>query len=181
MTSTEFAKAIGVSGTLLFKWRQKGILMPVWVSPTGRCFYSDEQVEKYKNGEYAIKDEGEFLSSKEFANEIGIAESTLRHWAEVGRLKPDHYDEHGHRKYAKEQVEKYYNREYDGIYEEGFINRESLARQIGVSQSALAYWNKKGWLCPDHKSVITSVWQYRLDQVEEAMRIKVSKKNSLRG
>lgn len=176
MTSVEFAKAIGVSGTLLFKWRQKGVLMPIWVSPTGRCFYSEEQVEKYKNGEYVVKDESEFLSSREFANEIGVSESTLRHWGEVGRLKPDHYDEHGHRKYAKEQVEKYYNREYDGIQEKGFINRERLARLIGVSQSTLANWNKKGWLCPDHKSVITSVWQYRLDQVEEALKVKTRNK-----
>lgn len=175
MTSVEFAKAIGVSGTLLFKWRQKGILMPIWISPTGRCFYSEEQVEKYKNGDYAVKSESEFLSIKEFSKEIGVPVGTLDFWEETGRLKPDHYDEHGHRKYTKEQVEKYYNGDYDGIQEEGFINRERLARLIGVSQATLANWNKKGWLCPDHKSV-TRIWQYRPDQVGEAMRVKIRNK-----
>ncbi len=176
MTSAEFAKAIGVSSTLLFKWRQSGVLKPDYRLPTGKCFYSEEQVEKYKNGYYKIKDESDFLSIREFSDEIGVPVGTLDEWEKTGRLKPDHYNEHGHRKYTREQIEKYLNGDYDGIQEEGFINRQRLARLIGVSQSTLVYWNKKGWLCPDHKS-ITRIWQYRPDQVKEAMKIKLRNKD----
>ncbi len=172
MTSKEFAKAIRVSSTLLFKWRQSGVLVPEYRLPTGKCFYSEEQVEKYKNGDYKVKDESDFLSIREFSDEIGVPVGTLDEWEKTGRLKPDHYNEHGHRKYTKKQVEKYRNGDYDGIREEGFINREDFASLIGVSESTLANWNKKGLLCPDHKS-ITRIWQYRQDQVEEAEKIKI--------
>ena len=70
----------------------------------------------------------------------------------------------------------YFAGEYDCVYEEGFINRKSLAEELGVSESLLMSWNNKGLLMPDHKTM-TKVWQYRMEQIEEARKlIKIPRK-----
>lgn len=46
-TSTEFAKQIGVVKNTLLNWEKKGLLLPHHTSPTGRRYYTQEQVDEY--------------------------------------------------------------------------------------------------------------------------------------
>lgn len=47
LTSTQFAKAIGVSVVTLKRWHENGVLKAYLVEPTGRKKYSREQIEEY--------------------------------------------------------------------------------------------------------------------------------------
>ena len=49
-----------------------------------------------------------FFSIKEFANEIGVHENTLRRWDKSGKLRPHHKTEGGHRVYTDEQRDNYF-------------------------------------------------------------------------
>lgn len=164
ITQLEFLKRIKVSYETLKKYQKEGMFLPKFVTPTGkRIFYTEEQIEEFK--EYMG------LSASEFAKEIGVALSTLHIWHSTGRLKADHVDINGHLRYAKEQVDKYFAGEYDGVYEEGFIDRKTFADLVGVSEHTIISWANKGKLLPNHKSV-TRKWQYRPEQVEEAKKLK---------
>lgn len=164
ITQLEFLKKIGVSYETLKKYQKEGMFLPKFVTPTGkRIFYDEEQVDEFK--EYMG------LSASEFAKEIGVALSTLHIWHENGRLVADHTDVNGHLRYAREQVDKYFNGEYDGVYEEGFIDRKTFADLVGVSEHTIISWANKGKFFPDHKT-ITRQWQYRPEQVEEAKKLK---------
>lgn len=46
-TTTKFAKKIGVSKNTVVNWEHKGLLLPHHCSPTGRRYYSQEQVDNY--------------------------------------------------------------------------------------------------------------------------------------
>lgn len=164
ITQLEFLKRIGISYETLKKYQKEGMFLPRFVTPTGkRIFYDEEQVEEFKS--YMG------LSASEFAKEIGVALSTLHIWHSNGRLVADHIDINGHLRYSKEQVSKYFAGEYDGVYEEGFIDRAKFADMVGVSEHTIISWSTKGKLLPDHKSV-TRKWQYRPEQVEEAKKLK---------
>ena len=164
ITQLEFLKRIKVSYKTLKKYQKEGLFLPRFVTPTGkRIFYDEEQIEEFK--EYMG------LSASEFAKEIGVALSTLHIWHDNGRLVADHIDINGHLRYSKEQVSKYFAGEYDGVYEEGIIDRAKFADMVGVSESTIISWNKSGVLVPDHKS-ITRKWQYRPEQVEEVKKLK---------
>lgn len=164
ITQLEFLKKIGVSYETLKKYQQEGLFLPRFVVPTGkRIYYDEEQVDEFKS--YMG------LSASEFAKEIGVALSTLHIWHNNGRLVADKVAPNGHLRYSKEQIDKYFNGEYDGVYEEGFIDRKKFAELVGISEATVILWAKKGELLPDHKS-ITRKWQYRPSQVEEAKKIK---------
>lgn len=47
LTSSQFAREIGVSVATLSKWYNKGILEPYLITPSGRKKYSREQVKEY--------------------------------------------------------------------------------------------------------------------------------------
>ncbi|MCM3112838.1 MerR family transcriptional regulator [Lederbergia lenta] len=49
-------------------------------------------------------DNGKKYSIGEFAKLTGITERTLRHYDQVGLLKPSEYTEHGHRKYNDKSI-----------------------------------------------------------------------------
>lgn len=169
ITQSEFIKKIGVSYQTLMEYQREGLFLPRFKTPTGkRIYYDEEQVEEFKS--YMG------LSASEFAKEIGVALSTLHIWHSNGRLVADHIDINGHLRYSKEQVSKYFAGEYDGVYEEGFIDRKKFAELVGISEATVILWAKKGELLPDHKSV-TRVWQYRQEQVEEAKKIKEGRGN----
>ena len=169
ITQSEFIKKIGVSYQTLMEYQREGLFLPRFKTPTGkRIFYDEEQVEEFK--EYMG------LSASEFAKEIGVALSTLHIWNDNGRLVADHTDIGGHLRYTKEQVDKYYAGEYDGIYEDGFIDRKRFAELVGISEATIILWAKKGELLPVHKS-ITRKWQYTYEQVEKAKKIKEGRGN----
>ena len=48
LTTTQFAKEIGVSVPTLYNWQKAGTLMPSWISPTGRRYYTKEQAEEIR-------------------------------------------------------------------------------------------------------------------------------------
>ena len=48
LTTTQFAEAIGVSVPTLYNWQKAGTLIPFKISPTGRRYYTKEQVAKIK-------------------------------------------------------------------------------------------------------------------------------------
>ena len=164
ITQSEFIKKIGVSYQTLMEYQREGLFLPRFKTPTGkRIYYDEEQVEEFKS--YMG------LSASEFAKEIGVALSTLHIWHNNGRLVADHTDVNGHLRYAREQVDKYFNGEYDGVYEEGFIDRKRFAELVGVSEHTIISWANKGKLLPNHKSV-TRKWQYTPEQIEEAKKLK---------
>lgn len=170
----DFSREIGVSTNLLRKWHELGILVPHAITPTGIRIYTDEQVIAYKNGDYSIPTDDSY-STSEFSEKTGVSESTLYKWKEIGRLVPDHVNEQGFSRYSKAQVDKYFAGEYDCMVEEGFINRESFAQLLGVSESLVIQWNSRGLLVPDHKT-ITRVWQYLPQQLEDAKKLIKYKK-----
>lgn len=46
-TTTEFAKEIGVVKNTIVNWERKGLLLPHHVTPTGRRFYSQQQLDDF--------------------------------------------------------------------------------------------------------------------------------------
>lgn len=46
-TTTEFAKKIGVVKNTVVNWERKGLLLPHHVTPTGRRFYSQQQLDDF--------------------------------------------------------------------------------------------------------------------------------------
>lgn len=55
LTSTEFAKAIGVSVVTLARWEKDNILLPFLKTPTGRRKYTQSQVTAYIE-KYQVKE-----------------------------------------------------------------------------------------------------------------------------
>lgn len=47
LTSSEFAKAIGVSVVTLKRWHDSGVLKAFLVEPTGRKKYKKQQIDDY--------------------------------------------------------------------------------------------------------------------------------------
>lgn len=47
MTTPQFAKEIGVHLVTVYKWEKAGRLKPHHITPTGRKFYSRQQVEEF--------------------------------------------------------------------------------------------------------------------------------------
>lgn len=164
ITQSEFLERINISYETLRVYQRERLFLPKCKTPTGkRIYYDEEQVDEFKS--YIG------MSVSEFSKEIGVSVSTLYHWNSNGRLVADHTDIGGHLRYTREQVDKYYAGEYDGIYEEGFIDRKRFADMVGVSEHTIISWSKKGILVPDHKSV-TRVWQYRPEQVKVAKNLR---------
>lgn len=48
-TTTQFAREIGVVKNTIVNWEKKGLLLPHHVTPTGRRFYSQQQVNDFFN------------------------------------------------------------------------------------------------------------------------------------
>ena len=46
-TTTEFAQAVGVVKNTVVNWERKGLLIPHHVTPAGRRFYSQEQLDDF--------------------------------------------------------------------------------------------------------------------------------------
>lgn len=175
LTQVNFVKELGIGNATLKKLQEQGLFLPVFKSPSGaRIYYSEEQIAEYKKyieEQNANTDGYAGLSAKEFAEATGIDRSTLREWHLSGRLKAVKVGNRGRRRYNQEQVQKYFDGEYDGVKEDGFIDRKNFADLVGVSEHTIVSWQKKGKLFPDHKSV-TRIWQYRPEQVEEAKKLK---------
>lgn len=50
LTTPQFAKRIGVSKNTVINWERQGFIKPHHKSPTGRRFYSQEQVDEVLSG-----------------------------------------------------------------------------------------------------------------------------------
>ena len=164
ITQSEFLSRIGIGHTTLVRYQERGKFLPKFKTPTGkRVYYDERQVDEFKicRG----------LSVKEFSDKTDIALSTLYSWNESGRLVADHTDTGGHLRYSYDQVDKYFAGDYDGVREDGFIDRSTFANLVGVSEATIISWANKGRLLPDHKT-ITRKWQYRPEQVEEAKKLR---------
>lgn len=46
-TSSEFARLVGVTKNTIVNWERHGWLLPHHVSPSGRRYYSEQQLEDY--------------------------------------------------------------------------------------------------------------------------------------
>ncbi len=170
LTQSTFIERLGICQKTLKEVQKKGLFLPVAKNQTGkRFYYSEEQVSEYKR--YVG------LSVIEFSKAIGVSIATLYAWNSNGRLVADHTTDSGHIRYSYDQIDKYFAGEYDGIHEDGFLDRKSFAQRVGVSESLVILWNKKGLLHPDHKS-ITRIWQYREEQIEEARKLRKFKRTS---
>lgn len=55
MTAKVFSERIGVNPATLARWVNAGKVVPAFVSPGGRRFYSEEQVSAYFNGTLSIR------------------------------------------------------------------------------------------------------------------------------
>lgn len=54
LTTPQFAKRVGVTKNTVVNWEQKGLISPHHVSPTGRRFYSLEQVNDILSGKAGV-------------------------------------------------------------------------------------------------------------------------------
>lgn len=50
-----------------------------------------------------------FLSTREFAKQVGVSSQTIRRWDKMGKLKPHHKTPCGYRYYTQEQVTEMFN------------------------------------------------------------------------
>lgn len=50
LTTPQFAKQVGVSKNTIINWERQGLILPHHVSPTGRRFYSQAQVDDILKG-----------------------------------------------------------------------------------------------------------------------------------
>lgn len=50
LTTPQFAKRVGVSKNTIINWESQGFILPHHVSPTGRRFYTQEQVDAVLSG-----------------------------------------------------------------------------------------------------------------------------------
>lgn len=50
MSSTNFAKKIGVTTRTLARWHESGKLVPAFVLPSGERRYTEEQVDSLRGG-----------------------------------------------------------------------------------------------------------------------------------
>lgn len=50
LSTVQFAKAVGVCKNTIVNWERKGWLVPHHISPSGRRFYTEEQVEQIIRG-----------------------------------------------------------------------------------------------------------------------------------
>lgn len=46
LTTPQFAKQVGVSKNTIINWERQGLIQPHHVSPTGRRYYSQAQVDE---------------------------------------------------------------------------------------------------------------------------------------
>ena len=53
LTMREMAESISISYSALDSWVRKGIIKPAFINPTGRKFFTQEQVDAYYRGEYS--------------------------------------------------------------------------------------------------------------------------------
>lgn len=57
----EFAEALNISYTTLDNWLRKGYVKPAYETPTGRKFFSSEQVTDFYNGKLGRGDNNEIV------------------------------------------------------------------------------------------------------------------------
>lgn len=50
LTTPQFAKQVGVSKNTIINWERAGLILPHHVSPTGRRYYTQEQVDEVLSG-----------------------------------------------------------------------------------------------------------------------------------
>ena len=104
LTIEEFAKRIGVHPQTVRVWDKNGLLQAHHKSPSGRRFYTEEQVIEYL-AQRSLQET--FLTVEEFAKRIGVHPQTVRTWDKNGLL-PAHYKSPSGRKfYTEEQVKNY--------------------------------------------------------------------------
>lgn len=106
---TEFANRIGVSRKTVISWDNKGILKPHHRTPNGYRLYSEEQVSEFLSRKELPKTEPAFLTSRLFAEKIGVSQETVIAWDKKRLLTPHHKTPTGMRLYTREQVEEYLN------------------------------------------------------------------------
>ena len=102
LTTSEFAKTIGVHIQTLRNWDETGKLKPHHKTPGGRRYYTREQAQTY------LAETDELLTINKFAEAIGVHAQTLRRWDETNQLKPHHKTAGGTRWYAKSQIQDYF-------------------------------------------------------------------------
>ena len=90
--------------------------------------------------------EKQFLTSREFAEAIGVHIQTLRYWDGIGKLKPHHKMPGGRRMYAKEQVTEYLTKKKD------MLSISQFSEQTGVAAVTLRRWDTSGKLIPAYKT-----------------------------
>lgn len=56
LSKKEFAEALNISYTTLDNWLRKGLISFAYKTPTGRMFFSQEQVEAFYHGELGKKE-----------------------------------------------------------------------------------------------------------------------------
>lgn len=51
-TTQEIADEIGVHVSSVYSWEKKGLLVPAKKTPTGRRFYSEDQMQAIRNNDF---------------------------------------------------------------------------------------------------------------------------------
>ena len=105
INQSEFARQCGVCSTTLASWVREGIVNPHHTTPTGRNFYTKEQVEELVHR--SINED--YLSAREFAKRVGVSNSTMSNWISKGLIKPAYVTPNGRMFFTELQCKKLLN------------------------------------------------------------------------
>lgn len=107
INQSEFARQCGVCSTTLASWVKDGIIKPHHTTPTGRNFYTRQQVEELVHR--SINED--YLSAREFAKRVGVSNSTMSNWISKKLIIPAYVTPNGRMFFTEQQCKKFLNEE----------------------------------------------------------------------
>ena len=105
INQSEFARRCGVCSTTLASWVREGIVKPHHTTPTGRNFYTLEQVEELVHR--SVNED--YLSAREFAKRVGVSNPTMCNWISKGLIKPAYITPNGRMFFTELQCKQFLN------------------------------------------------------------------------
>lgn len=85
MPATIFCKHVGTDMETLKKAQEEGFIEPHHISPAGRKFYSQTEVEAWEKYKHRYDN---YYDTKQAAKAVGVTESTIARWRRENLLTP---------------------------------------------------------------------------------------------
>lgn len=127
------AKILGVKGTTVSKWAERGLIVPIETKGT-ITYFDRDAVEEFRR---------DHLFGPEAANILVVGELVVQKWARSGRLHPVSGP-------CVDGLHRYLFRRQDveRLRPEHRMTAPEMARQLGVSRRQIYTWIEKGRISP---------------------------------